>query len=447
MGLAILARYGPSVANILLDGRFSGAIKWLGLAIGSVVVFTTAQQVIETPLHGSLWIAVFAGVLFWVDRWMVNREPDSDRDTNPIMGLAMGGIALAHAFACMGHGASLLLFRGAYVAVGLTGLVAVLLSVKGAGLAPTPSLPTLENRFGVWLTGRRPVIAVVTLWLLGSAHFVPTGHVGIIERFGEPVGQTESAGVFFRLPPPIESFTNVNVGVESEVRLSSRTMLTGDQSMVSLEVLLRYGVSDASQFAYNTVEPESVVVALARAVLVEVIAHKDQDAVLTTGRAGIESEVLDRLQEHVDAVGLGVEMAAVHLTKVSVPPPVLASFLDVISADEEQLTRVNQAEAYAADVLPRTRGEALASIVRTQGEAEIIEAKAIGYDVWFRSIRRNAGRSVALTQHRLAFERVERGLDDVRLVAAPPGVRVWVGDEGHWPKDIPSESSKGGGRK
>ena len=87
------------------------------------------------------------------------------------------------------------------------------------------------------------------------------------------------------------------------------------------------------------------------------------------------------------------------------------------------------------------------AIARSQGEAEIIEAKAVGYDVWFRSIQRNAGRSVGLTQQRLSFERVERDLDDVRLIAAPAGVRVWVGDEGHWPKDVPSESSNGGGRK
>lgn len=447
VGLSILARFGPSIAIILLDGRFLGAIKWLGLVLGGVVVVATAQQIVETSLQGSLAIAVFVGLLFWVDRWLVNREPDSHRDVNPLIGLALGGLALAHVFGWMGHGASMLLFKGAYLSVGLTGLVAVLLSVKGAGLAAKPSLPAVEDRFGGWLHGRRPMIVIVTLWLLGSAHFVPTGHVGIIERFGKPVGQTDTAGVFFRLPPPLESFTNVDVGVESEVRLSSRTMLTGDQSMVSLEATLRYAVSDASQFAYNTVDPESAVIALARAVLVEVIAHKDQDAVLTTGRAAIESEVLKRLQIHVDAVGLGVEVVAVHLTKVSVPPPVLASFLDVISADEEQLTRVNQAEAYAADVLPRTRGEALANIVRTQGDAEIIEAKAIGYDVWFRSIQRNSGRSVDLTQQRLAFEHVERDLDDVRLIAAPTGVRVWVGDEGRWPKDVPRDSDNGGGRK
>ncbi|MGB0638574.1 MAG: SPFH domain-containing protein, partial [Myxococcota bacterium] len=447
VGLSILVRFGPGVAIILLDGRFVGAIKWLGLVLGGVVVFSTAQQIVETPIQGSFTIAVFAGLLFWVDRWLANREPSSDRDVNPLIGLALSGLALAHAFAWMGHGASILLFKGAYLAVGLTGMVAVLLAVKGSGLAAMPGLPAVEDRFGGWLKGRRPLVAIGTLWLLGSAHFVPTGHVGIIERFGKPVGQTETAGLFFRLPPPLETFTNVNVGVESEVRLSSRTMLTGDQSMVSLEATLRYAVSDASQFAYNTVDPEGAVIALARAVLVEVIAHKDQDAVLTTGREGIESEVLERLQIHADAVGLGVEVAAVHLTKVSVPPPVLASFLDVISADEEQLTRINQAEAYAADVLPRTRGEALANIVRTQGDAEIIEAKAVGYDVWFRSIQRNAGRFVGLTQQRLAFEHVERDLEDVRLIAAPTGVRVWVGDEEHWPKDVPRESDNGGGRK
>ena len=170
MGLAILARFGPSVASTLLDGRFSSVIKWLGLVIGSVVVVSTAQQVVESSLSGSLWIAVFAGLLFWQERWMVAREPDAARDTNPLIGLAMGGIAVAHVFAWMGHGSSILVFKAAYLVVGLTGLIAVLLSIKGSALSPIPSLPALEDRFGVWLRGRRPGIAIATLWLLGSAH-------------------------------------------------------------------------------------------------------------------------------------------------------------------------------------------------------------------------------------------------------------------------------------
>ena len=36
---------------------------------------------------------------------------------------------------------------------------------------------------------------------------------------------------------------------------------------------------------------------------------------------------------------------------------------------------------------------------------------------------------------RIAAEAVERELRPARLIAAPANVRVWLDDEGHWPRD------------
>ena len=70
-----------------------------------------------------------------------------------------------------------------------------------------------------------------------------------------------------------------------------------------------------------------------------------------------------------------------------------------------------------------------------QGEAVRIEAESIGYDVWFRSIQRNGASNMRLTKERIAAETVERELRPARLIAAPSEVRVWLDDEGHWPRD------------
>jgi membrane protease subunit HflK len=120
---------------------------------------------------------------------------------------------------------------------------------------------------------------------------------------------------------------------------------------------------------------------------------------------------------------------------VGVPAPVVASFLDVISADEERQTVINQAEAYAADLIPRSRGAAAARVVGSRGDALRIRAESVGYDVWFRSVARNGAKHRRLTRARIAAEMTEARLGPVRLVAAPAGVRVWLDDEGLWPRD------------
>jgi membrane protease subunit HflK len=107
----------------------------------------------------------------------------------------------------------------------------------------------------------------------------------------------------------------------------------------------------------------------------------------------------------------------------------------VITADEDRQERINTAEAYEADLIPRTRGEAIARISNAQGDAERIEANAIGFDVWFRSIERNGRKSPRLTRARIAAEATEAALAGSRIIAAPNNVRVWLDGEGHWPRE------------
>jgi membrane protease subunit HflK len=369
-------------------------------------------------------------------------EPESQRDGWPLGRIALGLFGAGLILSWLGHGVANVAIEAANLALGFSGLVAAVAGFQGRALAAVPSVARIEQPFERWTVGSRALKLGGALWLLGAIHVVPTGHVGIIERFGAPVGQTEGAGMVLRFPPPIETLTVVDVGAERQLDLVEGTLLTGDQSMVSVSGVLRYSVSDAQQYAYSAGDPETILQELARAELIEVIAHEDQDAVLTTGRARVEEAFLSRLKLGAESSKLGVEISDVHLTDVTVPAPVVAAFLDVITADEERQTSINRAEAYAADLLPRTRGEAVAAIVGAQGDAVRIEADAIGYDVWFRSIERNGKRSPALTRARIAAETREAQLQGVRVIAAPTNVRVWLGNQELGSRD--PDSSIGG---
>ena len=170
---------------------------------------------------------------------------------------------------------------------------------------------------------RRGVTAVGVIWALGALHIMPTGHVGIVERFGEPVSQTDGAGLSLRWPPPIETMTVVDVGAEQRLDLNAQTLLTGDQSMVSLEAVLHYSVSDVDAFAYGTHAPVETLKTLAEARF-SGRRPLNQDVLLTTGRFDTEGRVLRALQAAVDESTLASSVSAVHLTNVAVPPPVVA---------------------------------------------------------------------------------------------------------------------------
>ena len=112
--------------------------------------------------------------------------------------------------------------------------------------------------------------------------------------------------------------------------------------------------------------------------------------------------------------------------------------MDVISADEEREATVNRAEAYAADLLPRTRGKALGLITRSQGDVYGIHATAAGDSAWIRSVSEGGQKTPVLTRERLGLERLEKRLAEGTVVLAPKDVRIWMGEEGHWPRDLPT---------
>ena len=435
LGLGVLARFGPGVALVLLDGRFQGALRWMGAGLGAVVAWSALQWAGSLTSEASLGFGIVSLGVLALDRHWSNAETEADRDHQPLLQLALGLFGISLILGHLGHGLATLTLEAANLLICLSGLVAVLCAIVDSGTSTRPGLDNLEAPAARWMQGRRPIIAIGVIWALGAVHTIPTGHIGIIERFGEPVGQTEGAGLVLRLPPPFEVLTQVDLGSERQLNIEEHTLLTGDQSMISLAAVTRFSVIDPRTYAYNVADPDAALVELARSALIEVVARENQDALLTTGRTQVEQRVLKALQMGADNAGLGIAVSDFHLTTVTVPAPVMASFLDVITANEERLTRINLAEAYEAKLLPQTRGSALERIAEAQGVAAQTAATSTGYSEWFRSISKNGRRAPRLTAARIAAETVEAQLSETRLIAAPANVRVWLGNEGHWPRD------------
>jgi membrane protease subunit HflK len=213
-----------------------------------------------------------------------------------------------------------------------------------------------------------------------------------------------------------------------ELVSSDSPLLCGDHSMVAVQAVLHYRVSDPLLFAFHTDDPEAALVQVGRSALVRDVGHQSQDAVLASERSELEQRVREATQQVADNELLGVEVLDLHLSSVQAPAAVAASYLDVISADEEKRTLVNEAEAYAARVLPMAFGEAAARVLAAEGEALRSTARTQGRIQRMQALHQGVEISSATTRYRLYAEAVERALADQQLVLVPPGRRVWIGD-------------------
>lgn len=428
LGAAGLIRLGPPALIQLLDGQLAPLTRWVPALLASVlIVGVLFRGGWSSGAPGLLAAAVaFAALLGDIVLSGGESAPDAD-DASPLrMGLIL--LAASQLAGLAGHPAGIWLLVAAAAFAAVTAWSTLSGAVRGGDQwwREGRDLDGLAARL------QRPLPlcgAALLIWLLGGVSQVPAGHHAVIERLGAALSEPARAGLLVRLPPPVERINLVDVSQvrRLEIVTSNTPLLCGDQSMVSLSASLHYTVTDAHQYLYAAIDPDAVLQDEARAALTSVIGRLPQNAVLTDQRASVEAAVLELTRARVSLAGLGVAPAALHLTTVAVPAPVMDAFLDVISADEERSTLINQAEAYAASLLPEALGEAAAMHQEALGAVDLIKADGIGWVAVFTALSEGGAAAPGLTRHRLRQEDMARSLADRPLVLVPPGLDVWSG--------------------
>ena len=215
---------------------------------------------------------------------------------------------------------------------------------------------------------------IVAIYLATGIYTIGPSEVGLVKRFGRYVA-TVDPGLHYHLPGPIESVVAVNVLEVRKEEIGFRTvssppnpryqtvetealMLTGDGNITHVEIVVQYRVKDAELFAFNLIDPRTIVKQAAEAVLREQVATRTLDATLTEERDVIGADTLNSLQALLDTYGAGIAIDNVQLQDVKPPSEVVSAFDDVNSARQDKEKLINQADEYALDILPRARGQA-----------------------------------------------------------------------------------------
>ncbi|MCF7808455.1 MAG: FtsH protease activity modulator HflK [Candidatus Marinimicrobia bacterium] len=239
-----------------------------------------------------------------------------------------------------------------------------------------------------------PLILLVLVWVIfaGPFYVVDPEQNGVVKTFGELTSITQP-GLRFKFPWPIQTVDLVNVEEVRRLELGFRTvraggtsnsaqyrkvpsealMLTGDENIVSVDMVVQYKIKDAGRFLFRIVDPERAVAHASEAAIRQVVGSQEIDQTLTTGKAMIEAETKLLLQKVLDSYQAGVHIAEVKLQDVTPPEQVDAAFKDVQSAKEEKEKLVNVALGYRNEIIPKARGEAAQAFQ----EAEAYKQKRI----------------------------------------------------------------------
>ncbi|MEQ1543739.1 FtsH protease activity modulator HflK [Methyloglobulus sp.] len=274
--------------------------------------------------------------------------------------------------------------------------------------------------------------SVLVLWMLSGFYIIDEGVQGVETQFGKYTRTTDS-GLNWHLPAPIEHVEKINVQQQRYIEVGYRSggsgtaqgavavpkealMLTKDENYIDVQLAVQYQVKDAKALLFNLVNPEATLKHVTESALRGVIGGSNMDFVLTEGRSEVVAQAKKEIQEVMDAYNSGVQVTSVNLQDAQPPEQVQNAFEDAIKAREDQQRFINEAQAYANDVVPKARGAAARKLQEAEGYKEQVIAQAEGETNRFTKLVTEYKKAPEVTRKRLYLEAMETVMSETNAV-------------------------------
>ncbi len=309
---------------------------------------------------------------------------------------------------------------------------------------PPTSLEDIGRRLMKWGLGKLIGIGVgivVVIWLLTGIYTVAPGEVGVVRQFGQEVAQTDP-GLQYHLPGPIQRVDKVNMAEVRRLNVGFREvspdtyetvlyealMLTEDENMVDIHVIVYYRVKDASQYLFKVKEVEQTLKTATEAALRGVVGRNTIDYTLLEGRPEVANDTKEMLQQLMDAYQSGLLITEVKLQEVDAPEEVRDAFQDVVRAREDKEKVIREAEGYAADIVPRARGEKEQTILAAEAYKEQRIIRAQGDAEKFLNVLEEYLKAKDVTRQRLYLETMETILPGIEkiIIDKDAAEKIWL---------------------
>lgn len=249
------------------------------------------------------------------------------------------------------------------------------------------------------------LILVLGLYGFAGIYQVDQQERGVIFRFGQVLPEEVGPGLHWN-PPIIDEKNIVNV-TQVQSHSHQALMLTEDENIVDVSLTVQWVIDSASNFVINVREPRDSLAQATESALRHVVGSASMDEVITDGREAIAIEVQERLQRYLQSYGAGIDITKVNIDRSAPPIQVQDAFNDVQKAKEDQQKFINQATAYAQQVVPEARGRAQRQLEEAQGYRDQVIARSEGEAQRFEKLLVEYSQAKQVTRDRLYIDAME----------------------------------------
>ena len=242
---------------------------------------------------------------------------------------------------------------------------------------------------------------------------------GVIFRLGKVQNEFKMPGINWR-PRLIDELERVNI-TRVESYSHQAEMLTEDENIVAVNLTVQYRRSDPIDYVVKVNNPQASLEHATESALRHVVGGSQMESVLTEGRLAMGQEVEERIQRYIDDYETGIEVVTVNIDDSAPPDQVQAAFDDVQKAKEDKDRAVNDADAYAATVVPEARGDAAKAVQEAEAYREQVIAEATGEAQRFLKLLAEYKLAPEVTRDRLYVDAWESVLQKVSKVVVDVG--------------------------
>ncbi len=276
------------------------------------------------------------------------------------------------------------------------------------------------------------VVFFLVILLFSSMFTVTSGQEVVIQRFGAYQTTITTPGINFKIPfvdkatvVDVNQIYRMEFGFNSiensdgfdyfEDDFDSSLMLTQDENIAMVETIVQYQIVDPVKYLFEVDDVEGTLRVVAESSIRRGIASYSLDDALTENKSLIQQDIMLDLQEICDKYNSGIRIVGVQLQDVNPPIEVDDAFKDVAGAREDKTSYINEANAYANDVIPTARGEAAAMINSAEAyKAQRVE-EAKGDVAAYTQLYAKYLEGVETTRTRLYLEMMQEILPNMQI--------------------------------
>ena len=263
------------------------------------------------------------------------------------------------------------------------------------------------------------VIGVVIAIYLGSGVFVvQDGQSAVVMQFGK-YRYTAGQGMHWRLPYPFEAHELVNVGQIRQVEVGRNnvvrlanvkdaSMLTHDADIVDVRFAVQYQIRKPTDYLFRSVDPDQSVMQAAQAAVRSIVGTRSTSDVLYQDREALRQQLLTTIQQSLDEYQSGLAVTGVTIQSVQVPDQVQAAFDDAAKVRQENERAKRDAQAYAADLLPRAQADVARQIDEAKAYSDKTVTQAQGDADRYKQVYAQYSKAPAVIRERIYLETMQQ---------------------------------------